>query len=207
MEINQRLFGETIAKFRKRANFNKTHASILLGINSCSLTDVEKGNHRAFTGERLEKLIEIYGLSKEEASLIRRLSYEDRLLIAPHLRNAHANRVAPVPKQQQEPPLVEFGSKVRKLRVDAGLSAREVARKINISPLKLIDIEDGLKAVNDDFVNKLSIVFNLPDESRAELLDIVRKINYMSKTNISPQKKLKAQQLYEKIMSEKTQTK
>ena len=102
---------------------------------------------------------------------------------------------------------MEFGSKVRKLRVDTGLSAREVARKINISPLKLIDIEDGLKAVNEDFVNKLAIVFNLPDETRAELLDIVRKINYMSKTNIPPQKKLKAKQLYEKIMSEKTQTK
>lgn len=198
------MFGETITEFRKRANFNKTHASILLGINSCSLTDVEKGNHRAFTGERLEKLIEIYGLTKEEADLIRRLSYEDRLLIAPHLRNAHINRVLTVPKQQQKSPLIEFGGKIRELRVAAGISAREAARKINTSPLKLVDVEDGLRAVSDDFVNKLSIAYNLTPEVKEELLDLSRKMNCVNEVDVSQQKKLKAQQLYEKIMSEKT---
>lgn len=201
MEINQNLFGKTITDFRERVNLSRVHASILLGISSCSLRDVERGAHRAFVGERLEKLIEAYGLTREEAILVRRLSYEDRLLIAPHLRDAHINRIVLV-KKQNNVVLLEIGRKLREFRVNLGLSAREVARQINIQPLMLIDIEDGLKAIDENIANKLISTYKLDSKFAEELLNFAKDVKAGNKKVVSSQKKLKAKQVYESIIKD-----
>ena len=56
-------------------------------------------------------------------------------------------------------PLITFGSYIRSLRIESGIGQRELAKKIDISPSYLNDLEKNKRnAPKVELINKLSIL-------------------------------------------------
>ncbi|MDC1256967.1 helix-turn-helix transcriptional regulator, partial [Pelagibacteraceae bacterium] len=60
---------------------------------------------------------------------------------------------------KKKTPLITFGSYIRSLRIESGIGQRELAKKIDISPSYLNDLEKNKRnAPKVELINKLSIL-------------------------------------------------
>lgn len=60
--------------------------------------------------------------------------------------------------------LSNFGKLLRKLRVDYGLTMRDIALKLNVSSSYISGIENGRMEVSSNFIQNLAKCFNLTKE-------------------------------------------
>lgn len=62
--------------------------------------------------------------------------------------------------------LTGFGKELRKLRVDKGETLSKMSKKLNISVSYLSAIENGVREVPVDFIDRLCCEYHLNDEKR-----------------------------------------
>lgn len=55
----------------------------------------------------------------------------------------------------KEPDLQEIGGRIRDARVNAGLTLRELARRLDMSPVYISDIENGNREIQGDKAQRL----------------------------------------------------
>ena len=78
-------FGEFISRKRKKKKITLRKMAEMLNVSAPFLTDVEKDRRNPFDMDKLTKLAEILGLSKEDNALMLDLAGKKRNAVAPDL--------------------------------------------------------------------------------------------------------------------------
>jgi HTH-type transcriptional regulator, competence development regulator len=65
--------------------------------------------------------------------------------------------------------LTPYGKIIRKIRIDAECTLRDMAKKVGVTPAFLSAIETGAKAVPVNLIEKISQIFGLDAATKAEL--------------------------------------
>lgn len=65
--------------------------------------------------------------------------------------------------------LTPFGKTIRKHRIDATMTLREMAGALDISPAFLSAVETGRKPIPESFIDRIAALLNLDIAARAEL--------------------------------------
>lgn len=71
--------------------------------------------------------------------------------------------------------LTQYGRAVRKLRIDANMTAREMAKKVGLTASFLSAVETGRKPVPADLVTKVAAALNLSEEEKTKLRQAAEK--------------------------------
>lgn len=79
--------------------------------------------------------------------------------------------------------ITELGKEIRKLRIDKGENLSSMSKKLGISISYLSAIENGVREIPADFVDKLSEIYHLSKEKKDEL--VKAEANSVSKISIS----------------------
>lgn len=79
--------------------------------------------------------------------------------------------------------ITELGKEIRKLRIDKDENLSSMSKKLGISVSYLSAIENGVREIPADFVDKLSEIYHLSKERKEEL--IKAEANSASKISIS----------------------
>lgn len=66
--------------------------------------------------------------------------------------------------------VTKLGKEIRKLRIDSGENLASMSKKLGISISYLSAIENGLREVPPDFIDKLAKTYNLSKEEKEILL-------------------------------------
>lgn len=85
-------FGMYLSELRKERRITLKDMAAKLGITSPYLSDVEKGRRDSFDIDKLNQIVEILDLSKEEADKLMNLAGDQRNDIAPDLPEYVAGR-------------------------------------------------------------------------------------------------------------------
>ena len=67
--------------------------------------------------------------------------------------------------------MTEFGKELRKLRIDRSEIMRTMAGKLGITSAYLSAIECGKRNIPDDFIDKITTIYELNNEEKAKLED------------------------------------
>ena len=67
--------------------------------------------------------------------------------------------------------LADFGRFLRKIRIDCGEILKDMAEKLNVSAAYLSAIETGKRNIPEQWVNKISELYNLSEEEKNNLND------------------------------------
>jgi transcriptional regulator with XRE-family HTH domain len=66
-----------------------------------------------------------------------------------------------------------FGDFVREKRVEKGMTARELAKNLGISPVYMCDIEKNRSCAVDELLDKLILIFSLVESEIRQMYDLV----------------------------------
>jgi len=67
--------------------------------------------------------------------------------------------------------LTDFGRFLRKIRIDCGEILRDMAEKLNVSAAYLSAVEMGKRNIPEQWVNRISELYNLSEEEKNNLND------------------------------------
>ena len=67
--------------------------------------------------------------------------------------------------------LTDFGRFLRKIRIDCGEILKDMAEKLNVSAAYLSAVEMGKRNIPEQWVNRISELYNLSDEEKINLND------------------------------------
>lgn len=65
--------------------------------------------------------------------------------------------------------LTDFGRFLRKIRIDSGETLKDMAEKLNVSAAYLSAVEMGKRNIPEQWVNKISELYNLSEEEKNNL--------------------------------------
>lgn len=66
-----------------------------------------------------------------------------------------------------------FGKYLAKLRIDNDEKLKDMACKLKVSPSFLSNVETGKKMFPGRFVSEIAVLYNLNNEQKIELLDVI----------------------------------
>lgn len=87
----------------------------------------------------------------KEQPILSRKSYHHLLLLLNNKLN-HSNKLIAVAKLNREILYKQIGKMMRKAREEKGISLRELARRIDCSPMFLSDMEKGNRGITENWV-------------------------------------------------------
>lgn len=67
--------------------------------------------------------------------------------------------------------LTDFGRFLRKIRIDCGEILKDMAEKLNVSAAYLSAVEMGKRNIPEQWVNRISELYNLSEEEKSKLND------------------------------------
>lgn len=67
--------------------------------------------------------------------------------------------------------LTDFGRFLRKIRIDCGEILKDMAEKLNVSAAYLSAVEMGKRNIPEQWVNRISELYNLSEEEKSNLND------------------------------------
>ena len=67
--------------------------------------------------------------------------------------------------------LTDFGRCLRKIRIDCGEILKDMAEKLNVSAAYLSAVEMGKRNIPEQWVNRISELYNLSEEEKSNLND------------------------------------
>lgn len=65
--------------------------------------------------------------------------------------------------------LTDFGRFLRKIRIDCGEILKDMAEKLNVSAAYLSAVEMGKRNIPEQWINKISDLYNLSEEEKKDL--------------------------------------
>lgn len=93
--------------------------------------------------------------------------------------------------------ITEFGKLLRIIRINCGDSAKDMARKLNMSPSYLSTIENGKRNIPPDMEALLIRAYNLSDKDKEKLRKAMVKSSDMVKIDLTELAEKKKQMIYE----------
>ena len=173
METNN--FGLILRQLREQAGLSQSELADKVRINSTYLSKIENGTKPPPREKKILKLAEVLGVDKDELMTLAGKIPSD---IAQILKNPEAmhfltsggtlKKIGPSNNTES------FGTKLRELREQAGLSQREVANRVGINFSYLSKIESGaISAPSEQVLLRLAEVL---DTNTDELMILAGKI-------------------------------
>ena len=74
-------------------------------------------------------------------------------------------------KEESVKVLTDFGRFLRKIRIDCGEILKDMAEKLNVSAAYLSAVEMGKRNIPEQWVNRISELYNLSEEEKSNLND------------------------------------
>lgn len=81
--------------------------------------------------------------------------------------------------------ITEFGKEIRKLRIDLGITLFEMAKATDVSSSFLSAMENGKKAVSDEYIDVLAEKFEVVKNTKNHFLKLADKTKKEVRINLS----------------------